>query len=114
MEYAVYNLLTNAIKYSPAETTVRVNGVFEAGLLRLAVADQGIGMDEKELGKIFTKFYRTKRAEATGEVGTGIGLSIVQQIVEHHSGQIEVTSQPGKGSCFILILPATAPAVQNS
>jgi signal transduction histidine kinase len=105
MEYAFYNLLTNAVKYSPAETTVRVWTEEAGGRLRVAVMDQGIGMDEKELKKIFTKFYRTKRAEASGEVGTGIGLSIVEQIVAHHGGEIAVTSQPGKGSCFTVILP---------
>jgi signal transduction histidine kinase len=114
MEYAVYNLLTNAIKYSPAETTVRVSGAFDGAALRLAVADQGIGMDRKELKKIFTKFYRTRKAEASGEAGTGIGLSIVEQIVAHHGGRIEVASRPGEGSCFTLVLPATAPTVQNS
>jgi len=113
MEYAVYNLLTNAIKYSSAETTVRVAGTFDGVTLRLGVADQGIGMDDKELKRIFTKFYRTKKAEASGEAGTGIGLSIVEQIVTHHGGRIEVTSQPGQGSCFTLVLPATPPSVHN-
>ena len=74
-------------------------------MLRLSVADQGIGMDEKELRKIFKKFYRTKKAENSGEVGTGIGLSIVEQIVTQHGGRIEVTSTPGKGSCFTMVLP---------
>jgi signal transduction histidine kinase len=106
MEYAVYNLLTNAIKYSPAGTNVRVGGRFDSGALRLAVADEGMGMDEKELRSIFKKFYRTRKAEASGEAGTGIGLSIVDQIVTHHGGRIEVTSQPGRGSCFTLVLPA--------
>jgi len=73
----------------------------------VSVQDQGMGMDAKELKKIFTKFYRTKRAEASGEVGTGIGLSIVEQIVAHHGGRMEVTSEPGKGSCFTMILRAT-------
>ncbi len=114
MEYAVYNLLTNAIKYSPAETTVRVGASFDGATLRLWVADQGIGMDEKELKSIFTKFYRTRKAEASGEAGTGIGLSIVEQIVTHHGGRIEVTSRPNQGSCFTLFLPATAPTVHNS
>jgi two-component system phosphate regulon sensor histidine kinase PhoR len=63
-------------------------------------------MDEKELRSIFKKFYRTKKAEASGETGTGIGLSIVDQIVTHHGGRIEVASRPGKGSCFTLVLPA--------
>lgn len=108
MEYACYNLLTNAIKYSPQRTEVRVSGWKDNGLIRIAVKDQGIGMDEKEVKKIFQKFYRTKRAEQSGESGTGIGLSIVQQIVEQHGGVIEVVSQPGAGSCFTLVLPAAA------
>jgi signal transduction histidine kinase len=107
MEYAVYNLLTNAIKYSPAETVVTVSATRDHSRLRIAVRDQGIGMDEKELRSIFKKFYRTKKAEASGEVGTGIGLSIVEQIVNHHGGRMEVTSSPGKGSCFTMVLPAS-------
>ena len=105
MEYAVYNLLTNAVKYSPAETLVTVAAHRDQNHLRVAVRDQGIGMDEKELRSIFQKFYRTKTAEDSGEVGTGIGLSIVEQIVAHHGGRMEVTSTPGKGSCFTMVLP---------
>ncbi|MCC6537678.1 MAG: CHASE2 domain-containing protein, partial [Bryobacterales bacterium] len=105
MEYAVYNLLTNAVKYSPVETQVTVSTALSGGTLRLSVRDQGIGMDEKEARKIFTKFYRTKRAEQSGEAGTGIGLSIVEQIVVHHGGRIEVQSSPGAGSCFTMVLP---------
>jgi signal transduction histidine kinase len=104
MEYAFYNLLTNAVKYSPAGTEVRVFSESRSGELRLAVQDQGIGMDAKEQKNIFRKFYRTKSAEASGEVGTGIGLSIVEQIVTHHGGRIDVTSEPGKGSCFTMVM----------
>jgi|SRR5579871_505674 len=104
MEYACYNLLTNAVKYSPQRTQVTVTGWKNNGHIHLAVKDQGIGMDPKEVKKIFQKFYRTKKAEESGEAGTGIGLSIVQQIVEQHGGAIEVVSQPGAGSCFTLVL----------
>jgi len=104
MEYAFYNLLTNAVKYSPADTHVSVTAEARGNHLRLSVRDQGIGMDAKELKSIFEKFYRTTKAEASGEVGTGIGLSIVEQIVTHHGGRMEVTSEPGKGSCFTMIL----------
>ncbi len=106
MEYAFYNLLTNAVKYSPAATHVSVYGQRKGRELRLAVADQGMGMTAKELKSIFKKFYRTKNAEKSGEAGTGIGLSIVEQIVTHHGGRMEVTSEPGKGSCFTMILMA--------
>jgi signal transduction histidine kinase len=107
MEYAFYNLLTNAVKYSPPETEIHVESQLRGGELRLAVRDQGIGMDEKEIKNIFKKFYRTKRAEASGENGTGIGLSIVEQIVTQHGGRMEVASAPGQGSCFTMIVAAT-------
>lgn len=118
MEYAFYNLLTNAVKYSPAETEIHVASSIAGGELRLSVRDQGMGMDAQELKNIFKKFYRTKRAEASGEVGTGIGLSIVEQIVTHHQGRMEVTSEPGKGSCFTIIVSASntkvPPAAEKS
>lgn len=107
MEYAFYNLLTNAIKYSPSKTQVTVYGGRDGERFEVSVRDQGIGMDQKEVRNIFQKFYRTRRAEQSGEVGTGIGLSIVEQIVLQHGGKIEVTSTPGKGSCFTLILPVS-------
>jgi signal transduction histidine kinase len=110
MEYACYNLLTNAVKYSPQRTEVTVNALHAGTHVRIAVRDQGIGMDHKEVKQIFRKFYRTKKAEESGEAGTGIGLSIVQQIVEQHGGDIEVESQPGVGSCFTLVLPAASVA----
>jgi signal transduction histidine kinase len=103
MEYAIYNLLTNAVKYSPPDTEITVACHTDGANLRLSVQDQGIGMDAKELRQIFQKFYRTKRAEASGEAGTGIGLSIVEQIVQYHGGKMEVTSQPGRGSCFTVV-----------
>ena len=110
IEYACYNLLTNAVKYSPQHTAVTVSAWKDAGNIRVAVRDQGIGIDRKEVNRIFQKFYRTRKAEESGEAGTGIGLSIVQQIVEQHGGRIEVTSRPGAGSCFTVIVPARAVA----
>ena len=110
MEYAVYNVLTNAVKYSAAGTEVYVSTDRNGSMLRIAVRDQGMGMDEKELRNIFKKFYRTKRAEASGEAGTGIGLSIVEQIVTQHGGRMEVASKPGAGSTFTIVLPVHADA----
>jgi signal transduction histidine kinase len=110
MEYAFYNLLTNAIKYSPQRTEVTLATRRRDDRAYVSVADQGIGMDRKEVKQIFQKFYRTKRAEQSGEAGTGIGLSIVEQIVLRHGGTIEVASNPGQGSRFTLILPVTIAA----
>ena len=105
MEYALYNLLTNAVKYSPPETRVTVFGEDEKGeRVRISVEDQGIGMDKNEASHIFERFYRTKSAEQSGEMGTGIGLSIVEQIVTTHGGRIQVESEPGKGSRFTMTL----------
>jgi signal transduction histidine kinase len=109
MEYAFYNLLTNAIKYSPQRTQVTLSAAGDNGHIRIAVQDQGMGMDQKEVKQIFQKFYRTRRAEQSGEAGTGIGLSIVEQIVIQHGGTIEVASRPGQGSRFTMVLPAPVP-----
>jgi signal transduction histidine kinase len=112
VEYAVYNVMTNAVKYSPPDTEISISSRTEKEQLRLSVKDQGIGMDAREMKNIFQKFYRTKRAEASGEKGTGIGLSIVEQIVHHHGGKIEVTSEVGKGSCFTMVLPVHSRAAR--
>jgi two-component system sensor histidine kinase SenX3 len=114
MEYAFYNLLTNAVKYSPQQTEVTAAATRRNGHIRISVQDQGIGMDQKEVRKIFQKFYRTRKAEESGEVGTGIGLSIVEQIVTQHGGTIEVKSRPGEGSCFTLVLPAPSAGEKSS
>jgi signal transduction histidine kinase len=110
MEYAFYNLLTNAIKYSPPRTQVTLAAARKREHAYISVEDQGIGVDQKEVRKIFQKFYRTRRAEQSGEAGTGIGLSIVEQIVIQHSGTIEVMSRPGEGSRFTMVLPAPVSA----
>ncbi len=105
MEYAVYNLLTNAVKYSPADTCVTVSGRLARAELQLCVEDQGIGMHPHEVSRVFERFYRTRRAEQSGETGSGIGLSIVEQIVAEHGGSVLVDSSPGRGSRFTLVLP---------
>ena len=105
MEYAFYNLLSNAVKYSGPATVVHVSGTRENGRVRVAVEDQGVGIERKEVKRIFEKFYRTRSAEQSGEKGTGVGLSIVQQIVVQHGGTVTVTSEVGKGSIFTVSLP---------
>jgi two-component system phosphate regulon sensor histidine kinase PhoR len=105
------NLITNAIKYtgSGGHVTVMASDL-EGGGLRVAVTDDGFGIDEKHLGKIFDKFYRIKDDKRRFIVGTGLGLSIVRQLVEGLSGTIDVTSRSGVGSTFTVTLPAMTAA----
>jgi signal transduction histidine kinase len=105
VEYAFYNLLSNAVKYSPEATVVTVSGTRNNGRVQVSVQDQGVGMDAKDTRRIFEKFYRTKSAEQSNEKGTGIGLSIVDQIVQQHHGTVTVRSELGKGSTFTVSLP---------
>jgi signal transduction histidine kinase len=113
IEYALYNIITNAIKYSPESTEVRITAApfQEKGhsFVRISVADQGMGMSRDEVKRLFTRFYRTERAQRAGITGTGIGLSIVREIVAHHHGHVEVESAPNRGATFSLFLPAAAP-----
>jgi signal transduction histidine kinase len=105
MEYVLYNLLTNAIKYSPPGKQVLISATARRDGVTLTVRDNGIGMDEDDLKHLFTRFFRSQRAVQSGETGTGIGLVIVEQIVTQHGGRIEVVSKPGEGSSFTVVLP---------
>lgn len=95
------NLLTNANKYTGSRIEVRFQEHPERQTFSIEVKDNGKGMNEEELKKIFKPFYQASE----NKPGTGIGLSIVKGIVEAHHGQVNVTSQPGKGSSFIITLP---------
>lgn len=105
--FAIFNLLTNAVKYSREGTTISVSAGAADGMLRLSVRDQGMGIEEKDLAKLGTRFFRTRRAEEAGIQGTGIGLSIVREIVTRHGGRLEVSSRVGEGSCFTIIVPVS-------
>lgn len=114
LEYAFYNLLNNAVKYSPERTKVACLCESGGGEVRVAIRDQGMGMDANDLKRIFDRFYRSKRAEESGIAGTGIGLSIVNEIVKQHRGRIEVKSEVGVGSVFTVVLPLIVPAPVDS
>lgn len=104
----VDNLLSNAVKYSPDGGTVRVLLAEEGQEIRLRVSDTGIGMDEAEQDKVFTKFFRAHRAVTTAVPGVGLGLVITKNIVEEHGGNLSFVSSPGQGSVFTVSLPLTA------
>lgn len=105
LQFALYNLIANAVKYSPNGSSIRVTVRSDPKSACLAVADQGCGIEPAEQSRIFERFYRTRKHREDRESGTGVGLALVKEIVTQHGGRIEVESQPGKGSRFSVFLP---------
>ena len=102
---ALVNLVNNALKYSTDEKFLGVKLYGEDGVLKLEVADRGIGIARRDQSKIFEKFYRTGDPLVHNTKGSGLGLSLVRHITQAHGGEIAVESTPGKGSKFTLSLP---------
>ncbi|MGI9036318.1 MAG: ATP-binding protein [Pyrinomonadaceae bacterium] len=103
---AVSHLVDNAIKYSPEKTSVIVSTMLESEFLRVVVEDRGYGIPKAEQEKIWQKFYRVARdGQDKEEESTGLGLSLVKEIVEQHGGKVEVESEIGGGSKFSFLLP---------
>ena len=102
---AIHNLIENAINYSPAETKVAVSTSIENEIITISVADQGIGIPEAEVERIFERFYRVDPARSRETGGTGLGLSIVKHIINKHGGEISVWSSENVGSTFSIRLP---------
>jgi signal transduction histidine kinase len=99
------NLISNAIKYTPAGGRIEVTLQTEEDSIIGTVADSGIGIGDEDLPRLFEDFFRTDEAKESGEIGTGLGLTIVKQAVESYGGEIRVSSQKGQGSRFTFILP---------
>lgn len=102
-EEALYNLLDNAVKYSPAGSEVLISTKQYEMWCVIAVSDRGRGISEEEIPKIFGRFYRAK--EVQQEEGVGIGLYLVREILQKEGGFIKVNSEVGKGSTFLCYLP---------
>jgi signal transduction histidine kinase len=102
---ALWNLLDNAVKYSPDERQVHVTVSSSNGNVEVSVRDHGAGIAKQDLKRVFGKFYRGANAKKEGTKGTGIGLAIVKEIVEAHGGTVRVRSEPGQGSEFTMVLP---------
>ena len=99
------NLLTNAIRYTPDHGTVIIDLAVIQNQVEVTVADTGIGIDNEHLDLIFDRFYRINKTHNRHDGGSGLGLAIVKWIVDAHNGQIRVSSTPGEGSQFTVILP---------
>jgi two-component system sensor histidine kinase SenX3 len=109
---AVHNLVANAVHYSAPGARVGVGVRVTDGVIEITVTDQGVGIPESDLDRIFERFFRVDQARARNTGGTGLGLSIVKHVVQIHGGDIRVWSQPGSGSTFTIRLPeATHPAL---
>jgi two-component system sensor histidine kinase SenX3 len=105
IEMAVSNLVENAINYSPDGTRVAVALRKQDGLAEISISDQGVGIPDKDIERIFERFYRVDPARSRATGGTGLGLSIVKHVVSNHGGDISVWSVEGAGSTFTIRLP---------
>ena len=100
------NLLDNAIKFTPRNGIIEIITEMNNGNACISIKDSGIGIPENELGKIFERFFQVDKSRENGDKkGVGLGLSIANQIVQAHGGEITVTSELGKGSCFMVKIP---------
>jgi len=104
LEKVISNLLENAAKYSKPGSPITISAEEKNDTVLVSIADQGAGIEPSEQALIFERFYRG-RSQALGTSGTGMGLAISRAIVEAHGGSIGVTSQPGRGSVFTLMIP---------
>ena len=102
---AVHNLIENAVNYSPDRTRVTVNSVIDNSIVEISVIDQGVGISDGDINRIFERFYRVDPARSRETGGTGLGLSIVKHVVAKHGGEVSVWSSAGIGSTFAIRLP---------
>lgn len=114
LDRVMMNLLTNAVQYTPASGDVSVSAESRADWLLVSVADSGIGVADQDQVRIFERFFRTDRSRTRGNGHSGLGLSIVKEIVEAHGGSIELNSRLGEGSTFTFTLRRYEPAAGST
>jgi len=111
---ALTNLVENAIRYNRGGGHVSVEGAAAApGYVAVAVRDDGIGIPTEALAHVFDRFYRVDKSRSRVEGGSGLGLSIVAKIIREHGGRVDIDSEPGRGSRFVLTLPAPGESLTN-
>jgi len=108
----LFNLLDNAVRFTPMGGRVTVTASAHNGSIDVAVVDTGPGIAAEHLPRVFERFYRVDASRSRDDGGTGIGLAIARSVVEAHGGRIWAESEPGKGSTFTFELPV-APATQT-
>jgi len=105
MEQAIFNLLDNAIKFSPGTMKAELTLERNHNAVIIKIKDQGLGIEDDEKDKIFEKFYRGTEAIKYSIKGTGLGLALVKYTVEAHNGHIDVKDEPGWSAVFMITLP---------
>jgi signal transduction histidine kinase len=108
LERVMLNLVSNAVKFTPSGGRVDVGAAEDGNIVRLTVADTGIGIPVDEQSRLFTRFFRSSNAEAYAAPGTGLGLAIVKKLVDAHDGAISIDSSPDVGTTVTVELPAVA------
>lgn len=106
LEQVVTNLVDNAVKYCPEGSAVTIGATLDGPLARLTVSDTGPGIEAHHLPRLFERFYRVDPGRSRDVGGTGLGLAIVKHLSEAMDGSVRVTSEPGRGICFTVSLPA--------
>ena len=109
IQRVVYNLIDNAIKFSPSDTTITVETTIKNEKIFVSVKDRGIGIPKESLGKIWERFYKTDISRGKDKRGTGLGLAIVKEIIQAHKENINAISTEGVGTEFIFSLPLFHP-----
>ncbi len=102
------NLIENAIRYTPDHRRIWVDWHIEGERVRLRIGDEGVGIPPEEIPRIFDRFYRVDKSRSRAHGGTGLGLTLVRELISAHQTRIEVQSQVGKGSIFTFWLPLAA------
>jgi len=105
LQEILYNLLDNAVKYSPKDGEVRLRVEQRGKEIALSVSDNGVGINKEDLPRIFERFYRADKSRSGEEGGTGLGLAIVKHIAQLHRGRVEAESERGKGTTIRVLLP---------
>ena len=105
MEKVLSNLVSNSVRYSPVGGSITIIPFYKRFIYGFSVTDTGIGISNGDLEKIFDEFYRSKNARDMERLGTGLGLSLIKQIIDRYNGKISVESELGKGSTFKVELP---------
>ena len=105
MTQVLTNLIGNAVKFSNQEGVIKIFVNDHLSEVEVAIQDEGPGIDQADIGKIFSRFVQVNKIYDKGQGGTGLGLSIAKELIELHKGRIWVDSKPGQGSCFSFVIP---------